>query len=331
MDTTERLWVLTTYFNPLGWRQRRHNYDLFRAGLPDTTRLLTVEHAPCGAPDLTERDADLMVTVTGGDVMWQKERLLNIGLARLPRDCDVVAWMDCDVVLTDPDWPRRAREALGQGVWLVQPFDQAYWLTATEGPGSACAEVKASHRRSLAAYHAAGDLDQARRQSWACPNGMSLPDGYAWVAPTDLLRTHGFYDASIIGGGTRELALAALGDLDTLRSCRPRTPAQLDHVLAWATRFAADVAGRIGVLAGTTAWHLWHGSLTDRRHGTRHHEFRQFDFIPDTDIRHTESGAWAWASNKPAMHDWVVQYLRHRAEDVAAVPAPGRAGELVAR
>lgn len=318
MNSTD-LWVLTTYFNPLGWRQRRGNYDLFRAGLPASARLLTVEHAPTGVPDLTQHDADLLVTVAGGNVMWQKERLLNIGLARLPEDCDLVAWMDCDVVLADPDWPRRARQALNQGARLVQPYDQAYWLGAGDQPGSGAGEVMASHRRSLGAYHASGELDERRRRSWACPNGMSVPDGYAWVAPTALLREHGFYDASIIGGGTREFALAALGDLDALRACRPRTTAQLEHVLAWAEPFATDIAARVGAVAGNTAWHLWHGTLTDRRHGKRHTEFRAFGFNPYTDIRHADSGAWEWASAKPAMHEWVVQYLRARAEDAAPV------------
>jgi hypothetical protein len=33
---------------------------------------------------LTSQDADVLVRVTGSDVLWQKERLLNIGLRHLP-------------------------------------------------------------------------------------------------------------------------------------------------------------------------------------------------------------------------------------------------------
>ncbi|HEX5497395.1 MAG TPA: hypothetical protein VFX70_22770 [Mycobacteriales bacterium] len=62
--------------------------------------------------------------------------------------------------------------------------------------------------------------------------------------------------------------------------------------MAWATPFAADVAGQLGVSVGA-AYHLWHGSLCDRRHGLRHREFRMFDFDPTTDIAQDESRCWS--------------------------------------
>jgi hypothetical protein len=68
--------------------------------------LATVELGFDGAVwELGAGDADLYVRVGGGDVMWQKERLLNLVLPRLPAACTLVAWLDCDLLLPDPDWP----------------------------------------------------------------------------------------------------------------------------------------------------------------------------------------------------------------------------------
>ena len=32
---------------------------------------------------------------------WQKEQLLNVGLNRLPSECDKVCWLDADVTATE--------------------------------------------------------------------------------------------------------------------------------------------------------------------------------------------------------------------------------------
>src|SRR5690349_10101249 len=82
-----RLWAITSYFNPLDYRRRRQNYRAFRERLP--LPLLTVELA-YRSPELAAGDADLLVQLRGRDVMWQKERLLNIAVARLPPECDRV-------------------------------------------------------------------------------------------------------------------------------------------------------------------------------------------------------------------------------------------------
>ena len=99
-------WLITTYFNPLGWRSRRENYDIFRRHLD--ARLLTVSWSPDGDHELEVSDPDLLIRVDGGDLMWQKERLINIGLSHLPDDCNLVGWVDCDILSQDPLWQQQA-------------------------------------------------------------------------------------------------------------------------------------------------------------------------------------------------------------------------------
>jgi len=74
--------------------------------------LVTVELAFDGQFELTSGDADQLIQLSGGDIMWQKERLLNIALGAVPDKVEDLAWIDCDLVFESPDWPEAARRAL---------------------------------------------------------------------------------------------------------------------------------------------------------------------------------------------------------------------------
>src|SRR5437868_14501260 len=105
------LWAITSFFNPAGYQRRLRNFHQFRRhlGVP----LLAVELTFGDArPALSRGDADILVECSDGDVMWQKERLLNLAVERLPASCRYVAWIDCDLIFDNDDWPRATREAL---------------------------------------------------------------------------------------------------------------------------------------------------------------------------------------------------------------------------
>src|SRR5580658_2870882 len=115
------LWGVTAYFNPAGYRSRLDNYRSFRKRLK--TPLIAVEMSPTGHFELRRDDAEIVVQLAGGDVLWQKERLLNVALRHLPTDCDIVAWLDCDVIFADDEWPARTRVAL-DSYRMVQLFSE---------------------------------------------------------------------------------------------------------------------------------------------------------------------------------------------------------------
>jgi hypothetical protein len=82
MTEDRKLWAITYYFNPMRYESRRLNYRVFRRrlGIP----LLAVELSFDGISDLGRDDADILVSLHGGDILWQKERLLNLALGALP-------------------------------------------------------------------------------------------------------------------------------------------------------------------------------------------------------------------------------------------------------
>ncbi|MCB0136340.1 MAG: hypothetical protein KDD75_14640, partial [Caldilineaceae bacterium] len=117
------LWAITTYYNPAGYRIKRANYERFAApiraaGIP----LVTIECA-FGAEPFELPPGPQVIQVRGRDVMWVKERLINLAIARLPAHVTKVAWLDADILFTNPDWAKQTAALLDK--WpLVQPQER---------------------------------------------------------------------------------------------------------------------------------------------------------------------------------------------------------------
>jgi len=75
---SDRLWAVTAYFDPFGDGQRLPAYREFRRRL--LAPLVAVELSFGDTFHLDEEDADIVVRLQGGAVLWQKERLLNLAL-----------------------------------------------------------------------------------------------------------------------------------------------------------------------------------------------------------------------------------------------------------
>jgi hypothetical protein len=301
------LWAITAYFNPAGFRRRLANYRVFRRHLQSP--LLTVELSFDGQFELCDDDADSLVRITGGDVMWQKERLLNLALGRLPAGCRYVTWVDCDVIFEDDDWPERTARCLADFV-IVQPFRYAYRMPSGWLPGD---DPSAGEEwRSIPFLIQSGKtveecLDVRARTIRVC-------HGYAWSARRDFLDAHPLYDASIIGGGDSSFIRSAYGRMtrnaDLLRMRGP----QRRHFKAWGNAFHDSVKSSVGSIGGRL-FHLWHGKFENRRYSQRFSDFEKFRFDPFADIAVDGSGVWRWNSDKPAMHDHVRNYFAGRKED----------------
>ena len=116
---------MTSYFNPGRNGVRKANYHLFRErlGIP----LVAVELAYDEAFDLTEDDAEILIQIRGGAVLFQKERLLNVAINALPESARKVLWIDSDIIFGSADWPARLSEALDTYP-IVQPFEKLHHM-----------------------------------------------------------------------------------------------------------------------------------------------------------------------------------------------------------
>lgn len=296
-----KFWCVTSIFNPAGYRSLLLNFRRFRAELQ--VPLAVAELSFDGRWELAERDADMLLQISGGDVMWQKERLINLLVAKLPPECEYVAWIDADVLLLSPDWPQRAVDELASAA-LVQLFSSVRHL-GRDG------SVPAAGLPSAAAVALEGET----------PFRPKVKHGMAWAARRELIERHGLYDSCVIGGGDTALLGAAYGVPGIVADEKLMSAAQRDHYFRWAAGFHRDVRGRVGAVAGEIH-HLWHGEIKDRRYELRHEDLAQYEFDPYTDIRPSAQGPWRWASDKPAMHSLLRDYFHSRRAD-------GQDGHLV--
>ena len=123
--TSSPLWAITSFYNPRHYRRRQFNYAVFRERLP--LPLLAVELSFNGEFELCPDDAEIVLQYASGDVMWQKERLLNLAVAALPPECEQVLWVDCDVIFQRTDFVEAISRELEQ-IPLVQPFSVVHQL-----------------------------------------------------------------------------------------------------------------------------------------------------------------------------------------------------------
>ena len=319
------LWLITSYFNPLGWRSRRENYDIFRRHLD--ARLLTVSWSPDGNHELEEGDADILIRVDGGDLMWQKERLINIGLTHLPDDCDLVGWVDCDILFRDPLWQQQATELLRDHE-VIQLYGAVEYLKA----GSPIdAGFRSSVRRPsmLQAWKSAEDPDRFLREDLTLrealttvgpysPMSIDSSPGFAWAARRSWLESlGGLPDRTIIGSGDLHVAYALLGCWEPFAAFMQRRGLSRyfsAELWRWAERARSTLA-RAGCLSGEIL-HLHHGELVHRSYLKRQFALLSTGFLPDEHLELDKSGVWRFNALTPLeTRELMANYFASRRED----------------
>jgi hypothetical protein len=328
-----KIWAISSYFNPQRFSSRYRNFVAFRDAL--TLPLLTVEWSQHGDFQLSAADSDVLISVSGGDLMWQKERLLNVAIAALPPSCEVVVWLDCDILFEDDRWIDKLEAALCDAP-IVQLFSEVVHLDPT---GAATPLLV---RKSLAAtlnHGSPADIGQQIRSGAFSQNGAPLANGYAeqqertrlqsrpssghaWAARRTLLKRHGLYDGCICGAGDMAIALAAFGKQDLFLDSFPLNETQKLHYRAWADPFAESTGGDVGFLS-TRIHHLFHGLLSNRQYSSRLQQASESGFDPGKDLLLDEHCLWRWNSDRRPGDTWMREYFKARSED--ELPAPNAA------
>lgn len=306
------LWGITTYSNPIRYANKLPHLRIFserirRQGLP----LCIVELVTDGPFEVDDALADLVLRVRSDAVMWQRERLLNIGLAALPGECDRVVWVDADLLFENDDWVAETRARLEEFA-VVQPFDTASYLP----PGAIDPDAaSATETRRGIAFTLSTHPDRPRALANYVEHGHT---GFGWGFRRSIVARHGYYDGLVVGGADIVMAHAVYDDELFFAGrnyvSRRLPPRVLSHAAAWAAPVRAEVHASVGYTPGTVH-HLWHGDMGRRRYVERLDLLRAADFDPAADIRVNDDGCWTWGSDKPALHRAVGDYLVGRRED----------------
>jgi hypothetical protein len=300
-------WGITSYFNPIGFRRRLENYRVFRERL--NVPLLTVELSQSGDFHLQAGDAEILIQLKCRDLLWQKERLLNIALQALPKHCDTVAWLDCDVVFASDDWAERSSKLL-ETCRIVMPYKLIYDLPKNALPEDAGA--KAIVKQSLMYALECGAPLEILRGDMNVKHRVT--SGLAGVARRAMIEKHGLYDACVLGSGNRVFSCATLGRLDDAIQYLQMNGNWATHYLAWAEPFYDTVRGSVGYL-DQVIFHLWHGDRENRKYAGRHALLKERDFDPAKDIALDENGCWRWNAPRSDTQEQILGYFQSRRED----------------
>lgn len=286
--------VITTYFNPVGYRSRRENYPKFRDSIINQgAELFTIQQMMRDDDKPLPTKGEQLVVVKSKSILWQKERLLNVLVNQLPDKYDNVCWVDCDLIMADPAWIRKSEKMLE-----VFPTIQPYGEIQFPAKG-----IKTPNRSW---YHRTSAV-KANNAYNGCP-------GAIWCARRSLLKKHGIYDAHIMGGSDTYWCAAVMGCWKDVILKKLATDGQIIHYIKWAKAIAADTQGQVGMLPQQIL-HLYHGSMKKRFYCERHQILIRHNFDPATDIRIGADGCYEWCSDKPELHREVEQQFHLRCED----------------
>lgn len=299
-----RFWCVTVVFNPVGYHSRIDNYKTFKDRLEkQKINLLTVELAFNNQEYTLSADSNTL-RLHSHSILWQKERLINYAITQLPKECDRVAWLDCDLLFPF-GWDDMLMQKLDK-VNFVQLFEKIIHLN----PGE---KDYGGYRQN--SY--VGIVWQSKRYAadWipmrlAKKIGHAEP-GFGWGCHRKLLEK-GLYDRLIIGGGDNFTCDCLLGSDAIHHYASKLNDHQKTDTAAWRADFTRS--GMSTDYLPIDIYHLWHGTIKNRQYETRDLIFKEHNFNPKEDIK-VVNNVWEWATDKPKLHTAVFDYFKSRSED----------------
>jgi len=302
----DAFYVVTAVFNPCRYRSRLDLYQQFKKYMADSgVKLFTVELAHGDRPfEVTTPDNPLHLQLRTQDEIWHKERLLNLGIQKLPAGWVYVAWVDADVRFAKPNWADETVQLL-QHYPVLQLFSQATDLTPEN-------EILKVHRGYVWAYH----------QNRFVPGGRNYEHfhpGFAWAARRDALDDlGGLFDTAVLGAGDRHMAMALTGDVS---ASHPKgiSPGYISQLQRWEKRATSYIRGNVGYLPGTLL-HYWHGKKADRGYGDRWKILIRHHYDPEVDLKTDTQGCYRLTDRNPSLRYDIRRYFASRNEDSIECP-----------
>lgn len=330
--------VVAVVSNPFLYQSR---YDLYRAFArhmqASNVRLTTVELA-FGARiwEVTEPDNPRHVQLRTNSELWHKENLINLGVARLPRDWEYAAWIDADVTFQRPDWAQATLQAL-QHYEVVQPWSTAQDLDAKH-------DVMATFRSFCRCYRDYVDNPPAKSamiprevvyagSGYPSPVPDPLPyayhgywhPGFAWAIRRDAWeQIGGLIDFAVLGAADFYMAWGLIGQLDThlyhieidRDSMGGYTSAYLKSLMVWQEK-AKCLLRNIGYVPGTLLHH-WHGPKAKRGYNSRESILITEKYDPEQDLIRDWQGVFRLKKNRISLRDKIRAYFQARDEDATS-------------
>jgi hypothetical protein len=296
--------AVCAYFNPFGAAGRERAFHEFRNALDRSgIQHLCVEQLFAGVPRVS-RQGDICVST--GDLMWQKECLLQIGIDEaVARGEEKIVVTDADLLFTTPDAWIRISATFELFDWF-QPFETT---SLGYAEGAIC-------KRSALSYpdpvrYGTGHPGCAWAGTGRFFKAVRL-DPFALLGGGDVIMTHLLATCWKHGGSSQRFA-----DL-TEHICKAVLYRELmPSILDWAQCLRSH-RFRQGYTAGVHVQAIDHGSYASRRYDDRYAQWRPPRVqgggpIPGRDFGVDETGLLAWHERENNWKPAVLDYFKGRA------------------
>ena len=288
-----KLAVITTFFNPNDYINLKRNYMIFSEKIKEKCDLFPIELSFNGEFFIEDENA-IRVQGNSRNVMWQKERLLNLALERLPKKYTNVAWVDCDILFGNEDWVDDCNEML-QKYKVVQLYESA------NRHGS-------SGRTETRSKGIIRHISELNRLDVNLSKGIP---GFAWAIRRECIDRIKFLDTQIIGGADSLMFYSFFG----VKNAHVSNQMNEDWFAAfsrWSDLAFGEINRSVGFVSGDIT-HLYHGQMKNRHYNDRYEILSESAFDPEKDLSIDKNGLWKF--NRKEIPKKLAKYFESRDED----------------
>lgn len=283
------LWLITCYFNPVKYSNKKEIFTKFYNNIKlQGAKLVIVELASsiedCELAGIVRSDDIYVQNIkTLHDNIWQKERLLNLALTKLPDSCDKVMWIDCDILFPDNDWISKTIDLLNKYV-VVQPMEYCVKLSKRgifknidSTPFAHEYELQTSKNNSwIAAHLKYGEvsLKGNRIETWGHP-------GFCCAFRRTILE-NGLFDKRPDCSSDMLIVHACLGKHKNVDKILSSGIEQIYN--EWASQLYKKILYSINYIKNGIIFHIYHGSYKDRKYNEQNQIIMKNKFSYNKDI-----------------------------------------------
>lgn len=289
--------IVTCYFNYVGYQRLKDNYFAFKEQIQKTGgNLYTIELAFHDRPFELPADKNT-VQIRTNDLMWYKENLINMMVARLPEHITKVIWADADIIFYDNQWHLKASKLLD-----VYPIAQMFSeLEDTDAQGKVVEVTECAVKLKDKEVLDGQDLSHYR-------------PGFIWGARREFFKHVGLFDQHILGSNDSWLCYTLL-QKKIPHHFQNLNKDLMDRFEVWATKLRNYIfdPSLVGYLDVRTR-HMWHGDKKNRQYTLRQKYIADLD--PSKHLRYRADGLLEWTEETPEyMTNAVKNYFFQRKED----------------
>ncbi len=267
-----KLAIITTFFNPNDYINIKHNYQKFSNNIKNKSDLFTIELSYNGDFFI---ESENCVRINGSDdnVLWQKERLLNILIKKIPKEYTNIAWVDCDILFENENWIEECNQKLEE-YKVVQLYDHANRLDEF---GNVELVSKGIIKR----------IDEINSIDINLSKGIP---GFAWAIRREVIEEIDFLDTQIIGGGDSLMCYSFLGQRNGFVS-NQMNKEWFNHYANWFEKTNKIVDKSVYYVSGIIT-HLYHGKMTNRKYNERYKVLSEYGFNPSKHLIKDKNDLW---------------------------------------